>query len=104
MKRSKHSLWIAFSGAFLVIVASCVSASAQSYAYVPNGGTDTLSIIDTRTNSVVATLSGGNPLGVGVTPNGSFAYVTNYVPGTVWVIDKSNSIVATLTGFSLPFF
>src|SRR5712692_6680401 len=99
----RHFRTILLTGLF-AIVGSSVTATAQSYAYVPNGAIGTLSIIDTGTNSVVATLSGGNPLGVAITPNGSFAYVTNFSPGTVWIIDRTNSIVATLSGFSRPFF
>jgi YVTN family beta-propeller protein len=48
-------------------------AEAQPFAYVANGGSDTLSVIDTATHppSVVATVGVGmSPDGVAVTPNG----------------------------------
>lgn len=102
MKRGKHLLWIAFFGGFLAFIAGCVSASAQSYAYVPNG--TTVSVIDTGTNTVVDTISGlPSPFGVALTPNGAFAYVTSLQGTTVSVIDRTNTVVATVPGLSGPF-
>ena len=43
---------------------------------------NTVSVIDTATNTVVATVPVGSvPAGVAVTPDGKHAYVTNFVPG-----------------------
>ena len=45
---------------------------------VPNL-TNTVSVIDTATNTVVATIPvGGNPFGVAITPDGTRAYVTDF--------------------------
>jgi len=58
---------------------------------------DMTSVIDTSTNTVVATIPvGANPAGVAITPDGTRAYVANS-SGTVSVIDTStNTVVATI--------
>jgi len=48
------------------------------YAYVTNFGGNTVTVINTATNTVVNTVTVGfRPLAVAVTPNGKYAYVTN---------------------------
>lgn len=70
--------------------------------YVANLGDDTVSVIDTYINSVVATVGvGDEPIGIAITPDGNFAYVTNQGdsinPSTVSVIDTTtNMVVATV--------
>ena len=45
---------------------------AQTKAYVTNNSDNTVSVIDTGTNTVIATVPVGlNPSGIAVTPNGS---------------------------------
>jgi YVTN family beta-propeller protein len=63
-----------------------------------------VSVIDTGTNSVTATLTvGSGPRGVAITPDGSTAYVANGGGETVSVIDTgTNSVTATLTVGSNP--
>jgi YVTN family beta-propeller protein len=103
MKLGKQYLQIAaLIGLFATF--DCITASAQSYAYVPDGGVNTLAVIDTGTNTVVTTIAMSSPLGVAVTPNGAFAYVTNFEGGSVSVIDRANTVVATVPGFSSPLF
>ena len=74
-----------------------------SYGYAPNyvAAPGTVTVIDTSTNSVTATVSDASlnyPRGVAISPNGSYAYVANYGGGTVSVIDTStNSVTATVT-------
>ena len=54
------------------------TAQAQTRAYVTNNGSNTVSVIDTATNTVVATIPVGfRPFGVAITPDGTRAYVTN---------------------------
>ena len=68
-------------------------------AYVANqSSTNTVSVIDTANNIVVATIPGGfSPLGVAITPDGTQAYVTNDFSNTVSVIDTAtNTVVATI--------
>lgn len=71
---------------------------AGTRAYVANENSANVSVIDTTTNSVVATVAvGGNPAGVGVHPAGTRAYVANRVPNTVSVIDTAtNALVGTV--------
>ena len=80
-------------------------AAAQPFAYVTNG--DTVSVIDTATNTVVATIQlpvGTGPLCVAVTPDGKHAYVTNLFSKSVSVIDTaSNTVVATVPVGIRPF-
>jgi YVTN family beta-propeller protein len=56
-------------------------------AYVANVVDDTVSVIDTATNTVTATITvGDGPIFVAVSPDGTRAYVTNQADGTVSVI------------------
>ena len=64
-----------------------------------------VSVIDTATNTVVATVTvGGGPFGVAITPDGVFAYVANFGSGTVSVIGTAtNTVVATVPVGGGPF-
>ena len=70
-----------------------------NYVYVANYGSGTVSVINTATNNVTATVTvGSNPNGVAVNPNGNYAYVTNYGSGSVSVINTAtNNVTATVT-------
>jgi YVTN family beta-propeller protein len=68
---------------------------------VTSPGNGTVSVIDTATNTVGATISLGtsqNPFGVAITPDGTRAYVTiNFPNNFVLVIDTAtNTVVATI--------
>src|ERR1019366_2879897 len=79
--------------------------SAGTFAYVANAGSSTtVSVIDTATNAVVATVPvGTTPHGVAVNPAGTFAYVTNQTSNTVSVIDTAtNTVVATVPVGTAP--
>jgi len=55
----------------------------------------TLSVIDTTTNGVTATINvGADPIGVAVHPAGTFVYVANYVGNTISVINAATNTVA----------
>jgi YVTN family beta-propeller protein len=75
-----------------------VTATAAPFAYVANSASDTVSVIDTATNSVVTTIAvGDNPAVVAITPDGTKAYVTNYQALTVSVIDiATNTVIETV--------
>lgn len=66
-------------------------------AYVTNQGHNTVSVIDTATNAVIATVDvapvGQSPAGVAVTPDGSKAYVANNITDNVSVIDTITDTV-----------
>jgi len=76
-----------------------------SFAYIANANDGTVSVIDTSTNSVVATVQvGSSPKGVAVNPAGTRVYVANAGSSNVSVIDTStNSVIATVAIGSLPF-
>ena len=88
----------------LAMTVGCLSANAQSFVYVTNSGDNTVSVISTATNTVVATVPvGSGPSGVAITPNGAFAYVFNVNDNTVSVISTAtNSVVATVPVGSGP--
>jgi YVTN family beta-propeller protein len=95
------------TGFFLMASALCGAhaeqhnpAKATTFGYVTNAGDKTVSVIDTASNAVVATIPvGGIPSGVATTPDGTRAYVTNSgeFDNTVSVIGTaSNTVVATI--------
>ena len=84
-------------GLLLALSVSCLRA--QTVAYVTNNSSNTVSVIDTATNIVTATIPVGSfPASVVVSPDGTRAYVGNLTE-TVSVIDTaSNAVVATVGG------
>src|ERR1700685_1742798 len=75
------------------------------YAYVPNYLDETVSVIDTSTNTVSATITvGTSPNGVAITPDGSMAYIANGgSSGVVSVIDTSTkNATATISVGEFP--
>lgn len=76
------------------------------YAFVPNSGSNTVSVIDTSTNTVLPAVDispyGSQPKGAVVSPDGTRAYVVCNSPipgqGTVVVIDTaSRTVLNTIT-------
>jgi YVTN family beta-propeller protein len=69
------------------------------YIYVSNQGSNSVSVLDTASNTNVKTvLVGTSPAGVAVTPDGAHVYVSNQGSNSVSVIDTaSNTVVATIT-------
>jgi YVTN family beta-propeller protein len=74
-------------------------ASAAPFAYITNYGSNNVSVIDTSSNTVTATVTvGTNPYGVAVNPAGTRVYVVNRDSNNVSVIDtSSNTVTATVT-------
>ncbi|MFI2635013.1 YncE family protein, partial [Streptomyces collinus] len=74
------------------------SGRQRDTAYVANAGDDTVSVISSTTNQVIATVGvGDSPFGVAVDPPRARAYVTNAVDGTVSVINtRTNRVIATI--------
>lgn len=67
-----------------------VSADSR-WAYVTNGGDNTLSVVDTTSLKVVATIPTGEfPHGIRLSPDGKQAYVANLKGATVSVIDTES--------------
>jgi len=73
-------------------------------AYVSNNGDNSVSVIDTSTNTAVATVEVGLwPDDVVVNPAGTRAYVANEFSHDVWVIDTStNRPIATVEVGGMP--
>ncbi len=69
-----------------------------AYAYIPNVGDSTVSVINTITNKVIATIKIGDmPSGICFTPDGTKGYVTNIQSKRVSVINTvTNLITATI--------
>lgn len=97
--RNRVSGFLRFFVLSLLIAAFGFSSlQAQTVAYVANSSSNTVSVIDTATNAVTATIPvGNNPGGVVFSPDGARAYVTNGADGTVSVIDTGgNTVTATI--------
>ncbi|MBL0119840.1 MAG: hypothetical protein IPP89_12860 [Saprospiraceae bacterium] len=73
--------------------------------YVTKVGSDNVSVINTATNTVVATIGVGiYPYGVSTNPDGSRVYVANAVSGNVSVINTAtNTVVATIGVGNYPY-
>ncbi len=98
-----HALGIAFGIMMLVLLLAC-GAVAQPYAYITNFGSNNVSVIDTATNNVTATVNVGNhPYGVAVKPDGTRVYVTNSGSNNVSVIDTAtNNVTASVSAGNIP--
>ena len=102
---NKHKLCkIALVSAAMILMLVSI-ASAAPYAYITNYGDNEVSVIDTATKLVVATVSGVHgPWGVAVNPNGKNVYVTNLASNNVSVINtKTNNVTAKVPVGNLPY-
>lgn len=72
--------------------------------YVTNNFQDTVTVIDTLTNTVIDTITvGQSPWGIAITPDGTRAYVANSSSNTISVIDTStNTVIATIADTARP--
>lgn len=73
--------------------------------YVTNHGSSSVSVVDTATNAVVATVPvGPGPYGIAVTPDGKHAYVADNGSNNVKVIDTAtNTVTATIPVGAQPY-
>ena len=70
------------------LAAAPIGARAAPFAYVPNEGSGTLSVIDTATDQVVGDIAvGAKPRGTAVSPDGRTAYVSDQPNAVVVVVD-----------------
>ena len=70
-----------------------------SYGYVANSGNNTVSIIDTASNTVIYTITGfDNPQTIAITPDGQYAYVVNAGNNTVSVLFIGVHLPTSFTG------
>lgn len=100
MSKSTHKFPTLFRVAMfgLLLCFGAGATLAQTRAYVTNAQSNSVSVIDTATFSVIATIPvGQSPGDVAVTSNGRFAYVANLFSNSVSVISTaSNTVVATV--------
>ncbi len=62
--------------------------SNGAYAYVANGGSNSVSVISTATNKVTTKITvRSGPYGVAITPNDEYAYIVNFNSASVSVIN-----------------
>ena len=85
----------------------CFLGSIQTLAqnaYVTNDGSGDVSVIDTATNTVTATITVGTaPFAVAVSPDGGTVYVANIDSDNVSAIaTATNKVIATITVGSAP--
>lgn len=73
--------------------------SDQSRVYTPNFAAGTVSVIDTKTNTVTSTITvGTNPFAAVLSPDNKTLYVSDLTSGTVSVISTaSNTVTSTIT-------
>jgi len=84
------------------LVAATQNDLSAEYAYVPNEKSNTVSVINTTTDTVISTIPVGNvPVGVAVSLDGTKVYVTNFgnddFPGrNVSIIDTATEEVTSI--------
>lgn len=80
-------------------------AGAAPFAYITNSNNNNVSVIDTETNNVTATVNvGWYPVGVAVNPDEKNVYVANMYNDNVSVINTTtNNITATVPVGNIPF-
>lgn len=70
---------------------------AETFAYITNYYSNTVSEINTATNKVTATVNVGNePLGIAVNPAGTTVYVTNQGSNNVSVVNTATNTVTAI--------
>lgn len=86
-------------------VTATITALPQpvDFAYITNNGSNTVSVINTLSNTVVATIPvDDHPYGITVSPNGRYVYVFSRAVNTVSVIDAAtNTVVNSISLQSL---
>jgi YVTN family beta-propeller protein len=83
-------------------VLGSVQSLAQN-AYITNTGSQTVSVVDTQTNSIRATIPIIKALGVAVSPIGGKVYVTEATtPGNVVVVNTTTNVIEATIQVSTP--
>ena len=84
---------------FVLLALSIPTIHAKTVAYVTNNQSHNVSVIDTATNTVTATIPvGKQPSGIAFSPDGARVYVMNTGENTISIIDTAtNAVTATIT-------
>ena len=78
------------------LLLTAIAVQAAPFAYIPNANSNNVSVIDTATNVVVATVAVGFlPRGSAVNPGGAFAYIANSTGNSLSVLDTATNTVVT---------
>ena len=88
-----------------MLFAALAQPCFADFAYIVNDASPgTVSVLDTSSNTIVATVTvGNNPTHDTITPNGMFVYVTNSTDNSVSVINTlSLQVIATVTFGTSP--
>jgi len=87
----------------LIFLIFPIRSYAGIYAYIPNAGSNNVSVIRTSDNTVTATVPvGTTPIGVSVSPDGRKVYVANQSSNTISVISTTNNTVTATFPFNNP--
>ena len=103
-RRSVAAAMAVVAASLVFAVGASPAQAAAGRAYVANSGSGTVTVLDTSTNAVVATIPvGDGPNAVAILPNGTRVYVPNSGSDTVSVIDTaSNNVIATVPVGNFP--
>lgn len=84
-----------FAAAPAIFLAFTFGTAQAEHVYVANNDVvGSVSVIDTATNTVTATiLAGSGPDGIAITPNGDKAYISNSADATVAVVSTATNTV-----------
>jgi YVTN family beta-propeller protein len=90
--------------AVTVVAAPAHASTGDRMAYVTNVGSSSVSVIDTTTKTVTATIPvGTDPISAAVSPDGSTVYVANEGSNSVSVISAAtNTVTATIAVGVVP--
>jgi YVTN family beta-propeller protein len=84
--------WVVGVVVGLVVCAAPAWAASSHTAYVTNPGSNSVTPIDTATNTAETAIAvGSDPVGVAITPDGKTAYVVNQVSDSVTPIDTATN-------------
>ena len=94
-KQKLYSITLVSAAMILMMVSI---AGAAPFAYITNSDSNTVSVIDTATDNITATVNVESlPFGVAVTPDGTKVYIANVYSDTVSVINTTtNTVTATV--------
>ena len=82
-----------------IIVIGATGAEAQTKAYIASTTANTVTVIDTNTETILATIPvGAGPTRVAVARDGSRAYVSNKDSDSVSVVDTNSDTIAATIG------
>lgn len=76
------------------LILSCQMYASGVIAYVTNSGDDTISVIDTATNTVIDTISVDFfPTGIAASPGGDIVYAPMFSDDSIYAIDTSTNTI-----------